>query len=197
MIASASDYPQLSEKALSVGETWSAAGGEQPKFCAYGSKGHVIVKSAVNDDNTVAERWRDLLLAEHLALETLMEGGISAARSSIQDFGPQRFLEVERFDRVGTFGRRALISLAALDGEFVGNAAALWPLITMEPARQKVITLQAHAEAVLLYAFGTLIGNVDMHAGNLSFLGDTGSPYELSPAYDMLPWRLVRRRDAN
>jgi hypothetical protein len=53
--------------------------------------------------------------------------------------------------------------------------------------RQKVITAQAHADAALLFAFGTLIGNTDMHAGNLSFVGDRGRPYELSPSYDMLP----------
>ncbi|CAG0987599.1 partial Toxin YjjJ, partial [Rhodocyclaceae bacterium] len=38
-----------------------------------------------------------------------------------------------------------------------------------------------------LYAFGTLIGNTDMHHGNLSFVGEHGRPYSLAPAYDMLP----------
>jgi hypothetical protein len=79
------------------------------------------------------------------------------------------------------------MSLAALDGEFVGNATAPWPVVTAELARQKVITEQARADATLLYAFGTLIGNTDMHAGNLSFVSDQGRPYALSPAYDMLP----------
>ena len=36
----------------------------------------------------------------------------------------QRFLEVIRFDRVGTLGRKALMSLAALDAEFVGAGRA-------------------------------------------------------------------------
>jgi hypothetical protein len=60
-------------------------------------------------------------------------------------------------------------------------------VVTAELARQKVITAQAHAGATLLYAFGTLIGNTDMHAGNLSFVSDQGRPYALSPTYDMLP----------
>ena len=64
-------------------------------------------------------------------------------------------------------------------------------MVTADLSRQKVITLQAHAGATLLYAFGTLIGNSDMHAGNLSFVSasvsDQGRPYALSPAYDMLP----------
>jgi len=79
------------------------------------------------------------------------------------------------------------MSLGALDGAFVGNATAPWPVVTAELARQKCISPQAHADAALLYAFGTLIGNTDMHGGNLSFVGDTGRPYALSPAYDMLP----------
>lgn len=187
LVVAANDYPRLADEALTVGDTWSSAGGEQPKFCAYSDRGHVLVKFTVADDNTVAERWRDLLLAEHHALETLDTGGVSAARSRIQDVGAQRFLEVERFDRVGTFGRHALMSLAALDGEFVGNATPPWPVVTAELARQKVITAQAHADATFLYAFGSLIGNADMHAGNLSFVSDTGRPYAMSPAYDMLP----------
>jgi hypothetical protein len=180
-------YPHLAAQALAMGDTWSSAGGEQPKFCATTTSGHVLVKFTAPDDNPIAARWRDLLLAEHLALETLATGGIKAAPSRLVDLGPQRFLEVERFDRVGAHGRHALLSLACLDGEFVGKAAAPWPVVTMELARQAVITVQAHAGAALQYAFGTLIGNTDMHAGNLSFMGDQGMPYALSPAYDMLP----------
>jgi len=186
-VVAANDYPRLAQEALTVGETWSSAGGEQPKFCAYCDRGHVLVKFSVADDNTIAERWRDLLLAEHHALETLDAGGVPAAQSRVVEVGVQRFLELERFDRVGVYGRHALMSLAALDGEFVGNATAPWPVVTAELLRQKVVTAQAHTDAMQLFAFGTLIGNADMHAGNLSFVSDTGRPYSLSPAYDMLP----------
>jgi HipA-like C-terminal domain len=181
------DYPRLASEALATGETWSSAGGEQPKFCAYTNTGHILVKFTAPDANPVTARWRDLLLAEHLALETLLAGGVSAAHSRIVDVGAQRFLELERFDRVGTHGRHALLSLAALDGEFVGQATEPWPVVTAALFQQQVITSQAHTGATLLYAFGTLIGNTDMHAGNLSFISDMGRPYALSPAYDMLP----------
>jgi hypothetical protein len=148
----------------------------------------VLVKFTAPHDNPIAARWRDLLLAEHLTLETLADAdGVGAARSRMVDVGAQRFLEVQRFDRVGACGRHALLSLACLDGEFVGNAAAPWPVVTAELARQAVITRQAHAGAASQYAFGTLIGNTDMHAGNLSFVGDRVRPYALSPVYDMLP----------
>ena len=181
------DYPRLAAQAISADATWSCAGGEQPKFCALSETGHVLVKFTAAEASPISTRWRDLLVAEHLALETLHGAGIAAARSRLLDVGTQRFLELERFDRVGLFGRRALISLAPLDGEFVGNAAAPWPAITAQLAKLGVITPEAHAMAALLFAFGTLIGNTDMHAGNLSFISDSGQPYALSPAYDMLP----------
>ena len=181
------DYPRLAAQAISADATWSSAGGEQPKFCALSATGHVLVKFTAAEVSPVSTRWRDLLVAEHLALETLHGAGIAAARSRLLDVGTQRFLALERFDRVGLHGRRALISLASLDGEFVGNATAPWPVITAQLAQGGVITPEAHARAALLFAFGTLIGNTDMHAGNLSFVSDSGQPYALSPAYDMLP----------
>jgi hypothetical protein len=187
LVVDSNDYPHLAAQALTVGDTWSSAGGEQPKFCAYSDRGHVLVKFTVSADNPIATRWRDLLLAEHLALETLASGDVSAALSRVVDVGEQRFLELERFDRVGALGRHALLSLASLDGEFVGNATAPWPVVTAELVRQKAITVQAHSDVARLFAFGTLIGNTDMHAGNLSFVSDQGRPYALSPAYDMLP----------
>jgi hypothetical protein len=187
LVVGPTDYPRLASEALNIGDSWSSAGGEQPKFCAHTASGHVLVKFTGAEVNPIAQRWRDLLLAEHLALDTLASGGLSAARSRVVDIGAQRFLELERFDRVAVHGRCALLSLASLDGEFVGNAAAPWPVLTSELARQKVITPEAQARAALLYAFGTLIGNTDMHAGNLSFVSEQGRPYSLSPAYDMLP----------
>jgi hypothetical protein len=102
------------------------------------------------------------------------------------DYGTQRFLEVQRFDRVGALGRRALHSLAALDEQFVGSGGR-WPEIASALAREKIIAPEAVDGAGLLWAFGTLIGNTDMHSGNLSFKSEHGQPYRLAPAYDMTP----------
>ena len=44
-----------------------------------------------------------------------------------------------------------------------------------------------------LPCFGTLIGNSDMHSGNLSFVAERGRPYNLAPAYDMTPMALAPR----
>ena len=41
--------------------------------------------------------------------------------------------------------------------------------------------------AAVAWAFGQLIGNSDMHHGNLSVYHEGVRPYELTPVYDMLP----------
>ena len=183
-------YTRLAVEA-SRGETpGSSAGGEQPKFLAYAETAagarHVIVKFSVREDNPVTERWRDLLLAEHLALQVLNAAHISAVQTSIVDFGGQRFLEIERFDRVGELGRRGLLSLAALDAEFVGLGQG-WAAIAQALAKAKHIEFASAKTVGLLQAIGVLIGNTDMHTGNLSFVTEQGRPYQLAPAYDMLP----------
>lgn len=183
----AQDYPQLAS-AASAGELpGSSAGGEQPKFCAYADHGHVLVKFTAADTNPVSQRWRDLLLAEHLALAVL---GVT---TRLWDFGSQRFLEVPRFDRIGPLGRVGVFSLRALDAEFVGAAHAPWPVVVQRLVAAGHVTPQSHAGAALLWAFGTLIGNTDMHAGNLSFISLHGRPYQLAPAYDMLPMGFAPR----
>lgn len=184
-------YAKFAHEAANGEIPGSSAGGEQPKFTTYAitSDGphHVIVKFSEREENPVSERWRDLLLAEHLALTTLDEFGIHATHSQIIDHNNQRFLEAQRFDRVGNLGRLALYSLSALDAEFVGKADTDWPTIANQLANAKIITHEAASGAYLLWAFGTLIGNTDMHNGNLSFVAEHGRPYNLAPAYDMTP----------
>ncbi len=190
-------YARLAREAARGELPGSSAGGELPKFTAWtdtpDGPRQVIVKFSEAEGGPVPERWRDLLLAEHLALATLHDAGVPAAGTRVIDFGAQRFLEVVRFDRVGALGRRGLFSLSALDAEFVGAAPAGWPAVTASLAQARVITPEAAAGARLLWAFGTLIGNTDMHAGNLSFVADHGRPYALAPAYDMTPMAFAPR----
>ena len=187
-------YAQLAAQAALGEIPGSSAGGEQPKFIAFAETAagpaHVIVKFTLPEVHPVTERWADLLLAEHHALETLREAGIDAARTELIDHGSQRFLQVERFDRVGALGRRALLSLAMLDAEFTGAAPAPWPVIVDRLSQERHVEAAATSACALLHAFGTLIGNTDMHPGNLSFIG-AGRPYALAPAYDMLPMGLA------
>ncbi|GHU38630.1 transcriptional regulator [Betaproteobacteria bacterium] len=190
------DYARLAHEVASGEPPGSSAGGEQPKFTAVTMTPlgiqHVIVKFSEAEQSPVSERWRDLLLAEHLALTTLREARIPAAKTSIIDHGAQRFLEVERFDRVGNLGRRALFSLAALDAEFVGSGTSNWPDITRRLAADGHILASAAEGASLLWAFGVLIANTDRHNGNLSFVGER-APYDIAPTYDMTPMAFAPR----
>ncbi|MCP1065446.1 hypothetical protein M5G07_07535 [Serratia symbiotica] len=81
------------------------------------------MKFSAPDANPVSERWRNLLLAEHLVLRVL------GVETDVYDFGSQRFIEIPRLDRVGQLGRIGVFSLWALDVEFVGNARAPWPVL--------------------------------------------------------------------
>ncbi len=201
-------YQELAKLALQGEIAGSSAGGEQAKFTAFVDQdlenslkaAHVLVKFSLPmiEVNPAIERWQDLLLAEHLALLLLNESeneyGVKAAKTRMIDFHGQRFLEVTRFDRFGAFGRRGLASLAALDAEFLGIGSANWAVLCARLAEEKIISSNAFLGAQFLYAFGTLIGNTDMHAGNLSFFTDGEKPYALSPIYDMLPMAFAPER---
>ncbi|BFO56893.1 type II toxin-antitoxin system HipA family toxin YjjJ [Acidovorax sacchari] len=190
-------YAGLADAAARGEVPGSSAGGEQPKFTAFAETPagprHVLVKFTEAEPSPVSERWRDLLLAEHLALNVLLEAGIPASRTAVIDHAGQRFLEVERFDRVGATGRIGLVSLAALDAEFLGQGTGGWPPIVQALARQRCVCPEAVEMTSRLWAFGTLIGNTDMHTGNLSFISGQGRPYELAPAYDMTPMAFAPR----
>lgn len=192
----ASAYRELARRALAGEQAGSSAGGEQPKFTAWveSPEGacHVLVKFTAPEDNVVSRRWRNLMACEHLALEALRRAGLPAAQSRLIDSGVQRFLEVRRFDRIGPLGRRGLVSLLAMDAEFVGHGTE-WPLLTRALLAAQRITADAHDTACRLYVFGQLIGNGDMHGGNLSFLHEGALPLSIAPAYDMLPMSLSPR----
>jgi len=190
-------YPRLAAQVAAGEDIGSSAGGEQPKFAAWVDGQGVLVKFSAAQDNAISQRWRDLLLAEHLALQLLSEHGLPAAPSDLLDANGQRFLQVSRFDRTSQGGRRGVVSLRALEAEYVGRTNAAWPQLTEALLAQHRITAQAHHDASRLYAFGRLIGNTDMHHGNLAFLHEGAMPLPLAPAYDMLPMALAPARSGD
>ena len=87
--------------------------------------------------NPPVRRWSDLLVCEHLALETLYsELAIPAARSAIHCYAGRTFLEVLRFDRIGAHGRSQLCSLASQNGALLGKAGLFWPAVAAALLRQ-------------------------------------------------------------
>lgn len=182
-------YMEFSSQALAGDAVGSSAGGEQPKFTCFAQtvKGpaQVIVKFTPPVQNENSQRWSDLLHAEALASGILRQSGISAARAEILMSQHQTFLEVTRFDCDGEQGRRGIVSLQAVQCEFV-SAPRYWPIVMAELLTQKVVEPLTLRQTQRIWAFGKLIANSDMHAGNLSFfLSDF--PLTLAPVYDMLP----------
>lgn len=181
-------YPDLARRSARE-QQGSSAGGEHPKFLAYSGGRHVLVKFASDDAGAVALRWRELLVCESLALQVVREAGIEAATAHWFDERGYRFLEVERFDRLGERGRRGVLSLEALDNEYIGDAGrgASWTRVAPKLLERKFIHSEDARRLRWLDVFGQLIGNTDRHFGNVSFLEPREGEFRLAPVYDMLP----------
>lgn len=182
--ATTQDYPRLANAALQDGQPGSSAGGEQPKFCTVTGGRSVIVKFSPAGDAPADQRWRDLLVCEHLALQALAGHGVPAAESRIVSGGGRVFLEVVRFDRTAQ-GRVGMVSLMAYDTEYVGKIDN-WANTAERMAARNLLTDRDADRLRFLEAFGILIGNTDRHYGNISLLIE-GDDWALAPAYDVLP----------
>ena len=98
------------------------------------------------------------------------------------------FLEVERFDRHGAFGRSAVCTWAAIEAAMFGMAGASWIEGGKRLLKEGLISVQTLRQITVLWHFGKLIANTDMHEGNLAFRPlKNKMMFELAPAYDMLP----------
>ena len=184
-------YARLAEQAIAAGVPGSSAAGEFPKFPALremtgSGTPHVLVKFSGADGSAAVRRWADLLICEHLALEcTATLPGVASARSRIVACDGRTFLEVERFDRHGMFGRSRLASLATLDAALLGDGSSDWPRLAGRLVDLGLLTPDDVERIRHLWWFGRLIANTDMHTGNLSFVPQ--GTLALAPTYDMVP----------
>jgi len=183
-------YPDLAQSVLLGNSVGSSAGGEQQKFTATlsASSGvrHVIVKFSAPLDTHAGRRWADLLLCEHLASKVLHENHIPAAQTEIIEAGGRLFLESTRFDRSGHHGRMGLYSCLPFDAAYYGDLDH-WRSFADRIEPDQWLSMQDTRCLRLLHAFGTMIGNNDMHFGNISFLQEDSGRLRLAPSYDMLP----------
>lgn len=179
------DYPVLADNVMSGNNPGSSAGGEQPKFTTFCKEraSHVIVKFSPQGNSETAQRWRDILITEYHATETLHAKGFPAAETRLIELDDRIFLESQRFDRSSEYGRISMISLQSIDAEFVGNGSNWLPVMS-SLHNEKKVSWQHVYDAEYLYGFGKFINNTDMHLGNLS-LGIAGDIFTLLPVYDM------------
>lgn len=179
----------------------SSAAGEQPKFSltirsADRNARNVIVKYSGDINLPAGRRFADLLIAEKTASDILGEAGFPVPRTEIFLFGNRCFLESERIDRHGARGRIFTVSLAALDAAFIGlNEAGNWAQAVERGAEFGMFSETDLERVRRLCDFGRVIGNSDMHFGNLSFTLGDALPFRLAPIYDMLPMAYAPQRD--
>lgn len=179
------DYPQLAENAMAGAIPGSSAGGEQPKFTSYREEisSHVIVKFSPKGDNAITARWRDILITEFHASETIRAAKLPAAETRLIEREGRVFLESRRFDRIGEHGRHSMISLQYVDAEFAGVGHG-WHRVMNALHDRRLVSRQDLCDTAVLWYFGKLIHNTDMHLGNLS-LGIDGDLFRILPVYDM------------
>jgi HipA-like C-terminal domain len=176
----------------------SSAQGEHPKFTAWvaeeGGTVAVIVKFSPPRSTPIGRRWADLLIAEHLAHRVLQEHGIQSCRSEIVQHEDRVFLQCERFDRVGTEGRRGVVSLFAVDTWRYGKLDS-WTASAGRLVLDGLLSAEDADRIRLLDAFGALTGNTDRHFGNITLFDDYDGFFRLAPVYDMLPMLFAPQSD--
>lgn len=83
-----------------------------------------------------------------------------------------------------------MVSWLALNAAFVGDAGRPWAEAVRPLVLKGWLAADEVGRILRTWLFGQLIGNTDMHDGNLSFIpvtGGDGTVFTVAPIYDMLP----------
>lgn len=185
-----SRYPELARQAMLGAPAGTSAQGEHPKFSVRvdraGASRHAFVKFSPPRTTAAGERWADLLICEALASDVLAAADVAAARTEVIEAGDRVFLESERFDRVGSHGRRGVATLLAVAAQFHGERDR-WAPAARRLSADGLLSVEDADRIALLDAFGALIANTDRHLGNVGLYDRRAGRFELAPVYDMLP----------
>ncbi len=195
--AKAAAYDRYADDGASTLPAGSSAGGEQPKFLVVedasgdpSTMRRLIVKFSPPRGTPFGERWHDLLWAEHLALKVLAVNGFATAQTQVIQSLRRTYLESVRFDRAGLH-KIHTVPLSAVHRAFVHGPQRNWAETCDTLTAQKRLPRTDASAARVLLEYGRLIGNSDMHFGNLSLYAPdpAAGRFTLAPAYDMLPMR--------
>lgn len=172
--------------------------GAQPKTTLYHQRGRWGVPRGRMPSTHIFKPpvldLEDLAYNEHFCLHLARELGMSAARSTVQRFGEETAIVVERYDRQqsGSVVRR-------IHQEDMCQALAVQPTRKYEsdggPALTDVATLLARysSDAMVDVArfldaniLSWLVAGPGAHAKNYSILHGAGSDHRLAPLYDVI-----------
>jgi serine/threonine-protein kinase HipA len=156
-----------------------------------------VLGAPTEDEQRTSVEWlskRDLAWNEHACLQLARELGLAAARSTVQKFGSETAIVVERYDRV-----RANGIVTRVHQEDMCQALAIQPTVKYETDGGPTITsvaalLSRHSSEPLLdvahfieaNVFNWLIAAPDAHAKNYSILHAAGPEHRLAPLYDVI-----------
>jgi hypothetical protein len=194
-------YDELAARVMQGTVAGSSADGEQPKFSTRVitpdlTVRDVLVKFSPPRDTPFGERWNDLLRAEAHTSAVLSEAGFAVPHTRVLSSSTRTYLESARIDRTGPNGRRHLLPLSAVHRAFIADGQLNWPDTVRRLVVQKRLLPDALITTQTLFAFGHLIGNSDMHFGNLGVIAANPTmlgrgQFSLAPIYDMLPMRFA------
>jgi serine/threonine-protein kinase HipA len=159
----------------------SSIGGARPKaILADGARRLIAKFSSAGDPYSVVK-------GEFLAMELARRVGIDVAPVSLTHALGRDVLLVERFDRDGSGGRRAMVSALTVLGldEMAGRYASYADLADVVRARFTA-PQRTLRELFARITFNILSGNTDDHARNHAAFWD-GRELTLTPAYDICP----------
>jgi serine/threonine-protein kinase HipA len=170
--------PELDE-ALLHGS--SGVGGARPKALLRDHDRHLIAKFSSSSDRT------PVVKGEFISMELARRSGLDVARVELTNALDHDVLLVERFDRTGDGGRRALVSVLTIleHPEFTSVPASYADLSDVIESRFTECdgTLR---ELFSRITFNILTGNTDDHPRNHAAFWD-GQGLTLTPAYDIEP----------
>ncbi len=182
-------YAARAEHDPIAGSSWIA--GRHPKLLATrresGSDVPVIVKYSSPRGRPAADRTADLLVAEHIALGVLRSAGHLAARTVLLEAGGRTFLEIERFDRPGRNGRRALASLRAIHGEHLSTEPTSASASTARLFEAGVVDETTHRAVRFREQVSEWIGGPELATDDVAFFLKGLVPRDLAPAFDVRP----------
>lgn len=121
--------------------------------------------------------------------------GVDVAKARIVRTAERTYLVSRRFDRVGTAGRRHVVPLWAVHEAFVPGPPRHWTATCEVLELRRRLPRGSAGVVAELQRFGRLIGNNDMHFGNLSLVVErkdvARGRFAIAPVYDMMPkrWR--------
>ena len=135
----------------------------------------------------------NLVFDEEYGTRLARLAGLTDRAAWLQDFGGVPGLVIERYDRTPDGGRiqqedfnQALGARGDQKYQVIGGQVSLRRIAGVFAARGEVAGLTRLLDQVTV---AIAIGNLDLHAKNLSLLHPADGPPELAPAYDVVPLR--------